>query len=72
MHQSMAVGLALSDYVLQDDGAWRVHGGGFAGTILAFVPLKKVNAYRRTMEKAFGRDCTLRLKVRQYGGIRLI
>ena len=71
-HQSMAVGLALSDHVLQDDGAWRVHGGGFAGTILAFVPLKRVSTYRKTMEKAFGKDCTLRLKVRPYGGIRLI
>ena len=71
-HQSMAVGLALSDHVLQDGGAWRVHGGGFAGTILAFVPLKRVSTYRKTMEKAFGKDCTLRLKVRQDGGIRLI
>ncbi|MCK5906359.1 MAG: hypothetical protein KAG37_02145, partial [Flavobacteriales bacterium] len=43
--QGVALGLALSELVLKGYGAWRVHGGGFAGTIQAFVPNNKLEEY---------------------------
>ena len=44
-HQEMAVALALCDEILQGEGAYRVHGGGFAGTCQAFVPVDKIEAF---------------------------
>lgn len=70
-HQSLAVGLAMSEYLLGDRGAWRVHGGGFAGTIQAFVPLEETDHYVEEMEKLFGEGSCFRLRIRDVGGIRL-
>ena len=70
--QPVALALALSDSVLAGRGAYRVHGGGFAGTIQAFVPADESEQYIRTMEDAFGEGCCYVLRVRNCGGIRII
>lgn len=65
--QPIALALALAESCLKDDGAWRVHGGGFAGTTLNFVPHAKIDIFRRTMESAFGEHCCLELNIRPEG-----
>ena len=52
--QSMAVALMMSNRILDGAGASRVHGGGFAGTIQAYVPSDLISDYEREMEKVFG------------------
>lgn len=49
--QPVSLALSLSEKLLDGCGAWRVHGGGFAGTIQAFVPLNKLDEYKDLMEK---------------------
>ncbi len=63
--QPIAMALALSELVLDGEGACRVHGGGFAGTIQAFVPKAKVDVYVDTLSSVFGRENVLRLAIRQ-------
>ncbi len=70
--QQVAVGLALSAEILGSEGACRVHGGGFAGTIQAFVPKAKTAKYIKTLESAFGEGCCYILKIRGRGGIRVM
>ncbi|MBR4456072.1 MAG: galactokinase [Solobacterium sp.] len=70
-HQSLAVGLALSEQILRGKGAWRVHGGGFAGTIQAFVPLDLANIYVKTMESVFGSGSCYTLRIRSVGGYEI-
>lgn len=70
--QGVALALALSDKILKSKGAWRVHGGGFAGTIQAFVPFELLELYRSTMRAVFGEDCCYVLSVRPYGGIEVV
>ncbi len=72
INQSVPMALALSEKELGDNGVCRVHGGGFAGTIQAFVQNDAVDAYRNTMEYYFGEGSCHVLKVRKYGGIRVI
>jgi len=69
--QGIALGLALSEGVLRRRGAWRVHGGGFAGTILAFVPDDLLPIYTARMEATFGAGAAHVLRVRQTGACRL-
>ncbi|MEG2087793.1 MAG: galactokinase, partial [Angelakisella sp.] len=69
--RSVSLALALSQTLLSQKGAWRVHGGGFAGTIQAFVPNDMVEAYCAQMETVFGADCCYRLAVRPVGGYML-
>lgn len=71
--QGVALGLALTERFLEEtgEGACRVHGGGFAGTIQAFIPIKSVNAYMESMEKLFGRDSAKRLNIRPFGAWHL-
>ena len=71
VHQSLAVGLMLSEQVLKDEGAWRVHGGGFAGTIQAFVPDHKKQEYINAMESVFGEGCCYDRQIRADGGVML-
>jgi galactokinase len=71
MHQSLAVGLALSEQLLNGRGAFRVHGGGFAGTIQAFVPNDLSEAYQKRMESVFGQGCCYVLQIRAEGGIKI-
>ena len=70
--QEMAVGLALSDVILKGKGVSRVHGGGFAGTIQAFVPNDIVDIYKKNMEDIFGQDACHVLKIRKYGGMKVL
>lgn len=70
--QPVAIGLALSDEILGEDGAWRVHGGGFAGTIQAYVPQAKTNAYINQMEQVFGEGCCYKLRIRGFGGMEIL
>lgn len=70
--QSLAIGLALSEQVLQGRGACRVHGGGFAGTILAIVPEDLIEEYKYQMEQLFYKDCCYELRLRKKGCTRII
>ena len=64
--------LCLAERVLDGKvAACRVHGGGFAGTIQAFVPADTVEPFRQTMDKAFGKGACLALHVRMSGAVRL-
>lgn len=69
--QAVAIGLAISESVIHEDGAYRVHGGGFAGTIQAFVNKNTTGAFIERMEKTFGKGCCYILRIRDVGGIRL-
>ncbi len=69
--QAIPVALAVSDLVLKDRGASRVHGGGFAGTIQAFVPDDLVEDYRKAMDGLFGEGSCHILFVRPVGGYHL-
>ncbi len=69
--QGLSVGLWASERVLNGRGAVRVHGGGFAGTIQAFVPVNAAEEYRAEMDRIFGAGSCLALRVRPVGGVRL-
>ncbi len=70
--QGMSLALALSDGYLRDKGgAWRVHGGGFAGTVQAFVPIADLEGYRALLNSVFGDGAVDVLNIRPYGAIRL-
>jgi galactokinase len=70
-HQGVVVALALTDRFLNDaaGGACRLHGGGFAGTIQAYVPESDVEAYRAYMSQWFGQAAVTRLRIR-IGGVQ--
>jgi galactokinase len=65
--QGVSLALALSEMVLKGQGAWRVHGGGFAGTIQAFVPQNLLDKYVNTLEHVFGKGSCQKLFIRQKG-----
>ncbi len=65
--QGVSLALALSDLVLKGEGAWRVHGGGFAGTIQAFVPNKLLDKYTTTLEHVYSPGSCHKLFIRQAG-----
>lgn len=69
--QGISLGLAYSDVVLRGAGAWRVHGGGFAGTIQSFVPENLIKKYVTTLEGLFGKDACYTLFIRQVGAIKV-
>ncbi|WP_243699300.1 galactokinase [Natronoflexus pectinivorans] len=69
--QGVSLGLALSNLVLKDEGAWRVHGGGFAGTIQAFVPKNLLDKYVTTLESVFGEGACHKLFIRQKGAVKV-
>jgi len=69
--QSLAVALAISEAILGEGGAWRVHGGGFAGTIQAYIPETKFDEYHERMEAVFGKGSVRRLNIRPYGVCRI-
>ena len=54
------------------NGVCRVHGGGFAGTILAIVKDTAIDEYRRNMDKIFGDSASMILQIRHCGGVRII
>lgn len=69
--QGLSVALYLAENILGDDGAYRVHGGGFAGTIQAFVPNNKLDSFTAAMENAFGKGSCYVLSVRPIGGAEI-
>lgn len=69
--QPAALALAVSDALLEGKGAWRVHGGGFAGTIQAFVPFELLEKYTAAMDALFGKGSCRALSVRPQGGTEI-
>ena len=67
-HQDMAIALTEANLLLQGRGACRVHGGGFAGTIQAFVPLDMAEAFKQGMENVLGENTCHRMSIRPEGG----
>ena len=72
VHQNVSVALAVSDAILGSNGVCRVHGGGFAGTIQAFVKNEAVKEYKETLDKVFGEGACAVLKIRKYGGMKVL
>ncbi|MBE6917756.1 MAG: galactokinase [Ruminococcaceae bacterium] len=71
-HQDMAVALGLCEHYLQGRGAYRVHGGGFAGTVQAFVPFELLKDFRAGIENALGAGACHVLSIRPEGGVELV
>ena len=71
-HQNVSIALALSDVIFGEKDVCRVHGGGFAGTIQAFVPNYLVPDYQKEMDTIFGKGSCEVLKIRKYGGIKVL
>ncbi|HKM94051.1 MAG TPA: galactokinase family protein [Prolixibacteraceae bacterium] len=69
--QVVSIALALSEMILKGKGAWRVHGGGFGGTIQAFVPRELIDAYTKTLEHVYGKGSCHKLFIRAEGAIKL-
>lgn len=69
--QGLAVGLNLAEMVLDGEGACRVHGGGFAGTIQAFVPNNKLEKFIETLNNCFGKGSCHIISIRPVGGIEV-
>ncbi len=65
--QGITLACAVANSVLAPEGVCRVHGGGFAGTIQAFVPKTKLEAFKTVMESAFGKGAVTVLSVRPVG-----
>lgn len=70
--QKLSLALAVSEDILKGKGAWRVHGGGFAGTIQAFVPDSLLEKYKNAMESIFGQGSCYVLIIRPVGGTKVI
>ena len=69
--EQMAMGIELSRRFLAGEGAQRVHGGGFAGTIQAYVPMAKLDAYIAMIEAAFGKGSCTPLMIRPEGAVMM-
>lgn len=70
--QAVSLTLALCDEFLKDRGAYRVHGGGFAGTVQAFVPNDMVEEFKSKIEAVLGEGMCYILSIRPVGGYRLV
>ena len=70
-NREMALALELSRRMLEGRGAWRIHGGGFGGTILAFVPEDMLAVYQQEMNGVFGENACVPLDVRPVGAVRI-
>ena len=68
-HQDVAVTLCLCDHYLQGKGAYRVHGGGFAGTVQAFVPFEILEDFKAGIDSALGEGACHVLSIRPQGGV---
>ena len=70
-HQDMALALALCDTLLQGRGAYRVHGGGFAGTVQAFVPFDILDGFVAGIDAVLGEGACHVLSIRPQGGVEM-
>lgn len=71
LEQGITLAVSLSEKLLGEKGACRVHGGGFAGTIQAYVPFDMLEGYRAEIEKVFGQGSCYVLSVRGVGGTKV-
>ena len=71
-NQNVSVALLVSEMLLGENGVCRVHGGGFAGTIQAFVKNEYVESYKSGMDNVFGNGSCKDLRIRKYGGIKVL
>ena len=70
--QGLSLALCLAEKYLNDkSAAWRVHGGGFAGTIQAYVPMSDVEGFRALMDGVFGEGKCIVLRIRPEGAVRI-
>ena len=69
--QGIPLAIMAGKRILKGNGAVRVHGGGFAGTVQAFVPNDLVNAYRSEMDRIFGQNSCYIMTIRPFGGIEI-
>ena len=71
--QGVCLGLAVTEQFFKgtNKGAWRVHGGGFAGTIQCFVPTDMLDDYKTVIEKVFGEGSCYVLLIRPIGGCEI-
>ena len=70
--QGLSLALCLAeDYLADKKAAWRVHGGGFAGTIQSFVPAEYVSGYKAIMDATFGEDKCIVLRIRPVGAVKV-
>jgi len=70
-HQDVAVALGLAEHYLNGRGAYRVHGGGFAGTIQAFVPFDILDRFVAGMDRVLGEGACHVLSIRPQGGVEM-
>lgn len=70
--QGLSLALCLAEgYLSGKRAAWRVHGGGFAGTIQAYVPCEEVDGFRQLMDSVFGDGTCIVLRIRPEGAVRI-
>jgi len=72
VRQDLLFSIALCEKLLNGQGAVRVHGGGFGGTVQAFVPLPEVQSFREKTEAVLGNGSCRILNIRSAGAVRLI
>ncbi len=70
--QGLSLAIALTKQFLGDDGACRVHGGGFAGTIQCYIPTNRLLGYKQMIEEVFGDDSCSVLSIRPVGGYEIV
>ena len=70
--QAMAVALGLCEHYLMGRGAYRVHGGGFAGTVQAFVPYDILDSFVAGIDAALGEGACHVLSIRPQGGVECV
>ena len=69
--QAISLALCVTQKMLSGKGAWRVHGGGFGGTIQAYVPLTDADAYVAEMNRIFGESSSCVVQIRPYGPVQV-
>jgi len=70
-HQDVAMALALCEHYLDGRGAYRVHGGGFAGTVQAFVPFDMLDSFVAGIDSVLGEGACHVLSIRPQGGVEM-
>ena len=70
-HQDVALALAMCEHYLQGKGAYRVHGGGFAGTVQAFVPYDILDRFVAGIDGVLGKGACHVLSIRPQGGVEM-
>ena len=70
-NQELPLAYELSRRILQGRGAWRINGGGFAGTIIAFVPNDLLEQYTAVMDGVFGKGATSAINIRPLGAVAM-